>query len=518
MKIYASLIATIGFLFSCTAQVSEEDQLISIDSLKIKSIRPMVGEYNSPFTDVKQYTSMEEALANKKDVLRLYLNSKRVANGIPKSITELKNLEELVIRGGLSEIPEFISELKNLKRLYLDYNSFSTIPVAISRLKKLEVLSLSDNTIKQLPDFLGEIKSLKILNVFESGIDKLPESIGDLKNLRVLNISHTSISSLPKSLKKLKKLEKLDIHGTKIKNIPLALIDLPLSKLPAKEKEITEVDEDINPLEVTLLRLSNKNLKSIPEEIRAYKNLRELNISDNQIENIPEWIEELSNLETLDFTNNNIKKIPQSVYRLKKLRYLYCSSNEITFLSDTIAELKRLKRLSLHQTKIKELPNAIGLLSNLRYISFPDNITLPKTFRNLQKLFNVGASPRTLLENYEEIRRLNLVEINLSELGLTELPDWVLDIKSLSKLFLTGNNLKTLPDLSSLSNLNMIELCNNNLSKVPADSLKGLQNVRLYVYNNNIADKEDYDTQDKINALYPDLYIIFYEHNRRRHR
>ncbi|AXT52922.1 hypothetical protein D1818_19630 [Aquimarina sp. BL5] len=519
MKIYISIITIIGFLFQCSGQVSSENKLIKLNRLKIGNIKPMSGEHNPPYSKIKQYTSMEEALANKESVIRLYLNPKRVSRGIPKSITELKNLEELVIRGGLVKIPDFITQLKNLRRLYLDNNSFSKIPINISELKKLEVLSIAENTIDQSPDFLGEIKSLKILNIADSGINKLPENIGNLNDLRILNISHTNIASLPESLKKLKKLEKLDIEGTKIKSILVSLADLPLSKLPEKGKEINGIDNNSNPLDIKILNLNNKDLVEVPLEIKSYKNLIELDLSNNQLLDIPEWIGELPNLEILDFTNNRIKKIPESIYKLKKLRYLYFSNNQLNFLPESIGKLKSLERLNLHENQIEKIPNSIGLLINLEYISFSGKIKLPKTFRNLKKLRNIGVKPQVILENSEEIRRLNLNEINLSESGLTEFPNWVLDMKSLVKLFLTKNKIETLPDLSSLSNLRVIDLCSNNLNSIPSSSVKNLKNLKLFVYNNNnIVGYEDYDKQDEINALYPDLYIIFHKHDKRRHR
>lgn len=56
--------------------------------------------------------------------------------------------------------------------------------------------------------------------------------------------------------------------------------------------------------------------------------LRELNLSENQIENI-EGMETLANLEKLNLNANKIKEIPKSIQFLKNLKIFKIAKNQI---------------------------------------------------------------------------------------------------------------------------------------------------------------------------------------------
>ncbi|KAJ6800500.1 putative disease resistance protein isoform X3 [Iris pallida] len=66
-----------------------------------------------------------------------------------------------------------------------------------------------------------------------------------------------------------------------------------------------------------------RNIKSLPEEIKAMIHLRYLGLSGStELEVIPSSIGHLQNLETLDVTRTNVKELPSTLWNIKKLRHV----------------------------------------------------------------------------------------------------------------------------------------------------------------------------------------------------
>ena len=57
-------------------------------------------------------------------------------------------------------------------------------------------------------------------------------------------------------------------------------------------------------------------------DLKLLKELRILDLRNNEFSNFPEGIEELINLEYLYLDANNLNSIPDTIYKLPKLKYL----------------------------------------------------------------------------------------------------------------------------------------------------------------------------------------------------
>jgi len=98
--------------------------------------------------------------------------------------------------------------------------------------------------------------------------------------------------------------------------------------------------------DLTVLDLSNKNLKEIPRKA----------------------LENSARIESLILSNNEFTKFPNSVFAFENLKTLGLKNNDITDIPNEISKLKNLKTLDIRGTKIHELPDSMKDLENLRLV------------------------------------------------------------------------------------------------------------------------------------------------------
>lgn len=97
-----------------------------------------------------------------------------------------------------------------------------------------------------------------------------------------------------------------------------------------------------------VIDLSNVNLSKIPEYVFKQTNIRELNVSGNNIKgSIQAEIRNLKELKVLNASNNLMTGVPAEIGQLTKLEVLDLSKNMITGLPNELGNLKNLKTLNL---------------------------------------------------------------------------------------------------------------------------------------------------------------------------
>ncbi|XP_059833624.1 decorin [Hypanus sabinus] len=197
--------------------------------------------------------------------------------------------------------------------------------------------------------------------------------------------------------------------------------------------------------------------------------LRVVQCSDLGLSTIPENIPKDTTM--LDLQNNKITEIKENDFKnLRNLHALILVNNKIsTVHPKAFAPLVKLQRLYLSKNLLKEIP--VNMPSSLQELRVHENeITKVKknTFDNLSQVYalEMGSNP---LKNsgidsgaFKGLKKLSF--IRLSDSDLTAIP-------------------KDLP-----SSLSEIHLDGNKITRVKADSLKGLYNlVRLGLSFNAIA-------------------------------
>jgi Leucine-rich repeat (LRR) protein len=139
-------------------------------------------------TNLKMYTSIEEALLNPDSVRYLSLKHKKL-KVLPKEVFLFKNLEILDIsKNKLEEIPEEIETLLKLRELSVANNNLTTFPIQLGKLIELKKIIAYQNNIALLPNTISNLIHLEVLDLWSNEIESFPEEIKALKQLKFVDL------------------------------------------------------------------------------------------------------------------------------------------------------------------------------------------------------------------------------------------------------------------------------------------------------------------------------------------
>ncbi len=243
------------------------------------------------------------------------------------------------------------------------------------------------------------------------------------------------------------------------------------------------------------LRLSNTLVTQIPEEIRNFTALEELELKNlKKLTHYPRGMWTYKHLKKLKLGENAlIKNIPDEIGNLTSLEELFIEDYElVSSLPDSIAQLKNLKTLTLYLRKMTVFPSMICALIHLSTLTFALEITtIPETFGNLTNLIRlriIGGGTR-IPELPQTITRLNkLEELYLRDLGVQKLPPGFGTFQNLQVLDLTNNLLTEIPEeIGNLTNLHTLSITTNRLKTLPA-SLANLDKLTYFAFWNQDLD------------------------------
>jgi hypothetical protein len=138
---------------------------------------------------------------------------------------------------------------------------------------------------------------------------------------------------------------------------------------------------------ITTIDLTDSDLKLVPEEIRAYPELRVLRLSKNNVEKLPDWIGEFAALEVLAAESCGLARLPESVAHHATLRALDLGYNDIDDLQEDA--FPALEELVIGRGWDDD---HVEFIANLDLARFPKLRKLSQDFSGLPKLtFNPEA-------------------------------------------------------------------------------------------------------------------------------
>jgi len=174
----------------------------------------------------------------------------------------------------------------------------------------------------------GELKGTKRLLISEN-LTSFPLEIFELADtLEFLDLSNNSLSYIPAEISQLKKLKIAFFSNNLFSSVPSAFKECKnLYMLGLKANQIEHFDEDILPLSISWLILTDNRLKSLPSSIGKLTKLQKFPLAGNQLTHLPESMAECRNLELLRLSANQLKEIPSWLLELPKLSWLAFSGN-----------------------------------------------------------------------------------------------------------------------------------------------------------------------------------------------
>ncbi|XP_053984135.1 protein flightless-1 [Hylaeus volcanicus] len=270
--------------------------------------------------------------------------------------------------------------------------------------------------------------------------------------------------------------------------------------LKLDETNLTEIPEEMGKLlKLEHLSLVKNKLERLYGELTELCCLRTLNIRRNNIKSsgIPAELFHLEELTTLDLSRNNLKEVPEGLERARSLLNLNLSHNHIETIPNTLfIHLTDLLFLDLSNNKLETLPPQTRRLANLQTLNLNHNPLGHFQLRQLPSLMNLTTlqmrdTQRTLNNIPSSLETLtNLQELDLSQNNLPRVPDALYNLVNLRRLNLSDNEITELSTAIELwTRLETLNICRNKLTAIPASLCKVITLRRLYL-NDNLLDFE----------------------------
>ena len=182
------------------------------------------------------------------------------------------------------------------------------------------------HTLKQLQN--GELQGLREVKISDN-LTTFPEELFDLVDtLEFLDLSHNKLSELPDNFFRFKKLKIAFFSFNDFVILPSVFKECNnLFMLGFKANKLEIFDENILPLNISWLILTDNRLRKLPDSIGKLTKMRKFLLSGNRLTTLPSSMKNLQNLELLRLSANKLIEIPEWLTELPKLAWLAFSGN-----------------------------------------------------------------------------------------------------------------------------------------------------------------------------------------------
>ncbi|OAD72715.1 hypothetical protein PHYBLDRAFT_125134, partial [Phycomyces blakesleeanus NRRL 1555(-)] len=445
-------------------------------------------------------TTIPDCIGNLTNLNVLLAIANRIKGGLPPSFAGLQSLRELDIRQNSITDIDVLSKLPNLHSVSADYNSVGIINCELNNirqlkmcknhlthfnlLKKAEVISNEiPNTITTSPE-----NQLTELNLSNCKLSSLPDELFlNTTLLERLILDNNTLTSIPDSIGVLSKLIHLSIHTNNIDSLPVEI---------AKLGNLKTLDAQKN------------NLKTLPKEIWLCLSLDTLNCSSNLLESFPVPYSAPGIALHLPLTPQAEAAVTQSVMAnavsdgvLPTQLGSNAGQGIVPMTPSGSPNEPALPTFIVTDSSIEGnfIDSGIageGSSPNSALSQRPPNFNPPSFFASPRNHPPpLSLSLRTLLLGDNRLTDdvwsplslfLELRTLNLSFNDLYEIPPEGLCHQHLYELYLSGNNLTSLPadDIERLSFLRVLAVNGNKLQTLPAEIGKLRKLLVLDVGNN----------------------------------
>ncbi|KAL0878015.1 hypothetical protein Bca101_027721 [Brassica carinata] len=472
-----------------------------------------LNKFNGLFDDVEGHNSLKR-LTN---LEILDFSSNKFNNSIFPFLNAATSLTTLFLRsnnmGGSLPVKE-LRDLTNLELLDLSRNRFNgSIPLQeLSYMRKLKALDLNGNEFSGSTELKGicKLRNIQELDLSHNKlVGQFPLCLTSLSGLRVLDLSSNQLTGkLPPSLGNLKSLEYLSLFDNDFQGIfslgyLTNLTKLRVLKLCSKSSSLQVVsDSSWKPMfQLDVLALRYCNLDEVPQFLIHQKELRHVDLSDNNISGkfTSLLLQNNTKLKVLLLHNNFFTsfQLPKSPHHLlfmdvsvnrfnhlipgnigwilPHLRYMNISNNGFQgTLPSSLGNMKNIEYMDLsHNSFHGELPRSfINGCDSMAILKLSHNkltgeiFQEPPRFTNILGLFmDNNLFTGKIGQGLQRLRNLSLLDIsNNNFTGVV--PSWIGELPTLTALLIANNLLEgNIPtSLFNNSNLQLLDLSTNSLS------------------------------------------------------
>lgn len=517
---FGSKLRILDLSYNSLSKIQQLDGLVNLEELNLASNKLQIDENTRIFQSMTslRFINLSKNNLNSLDLSIFHQNRnlrQLILSHNPNiSLTGFAKLYKLKLldlsSNNFNNIPNEIKLLINLQYLYLDKNNLEFIPSELNELNNLEILSLNGNQIRELNDlFCLNTKfkfSLRELNLSKNILseDRFSEQFFLFKNLKKLDLSSNKFkfipNSLPNELTELR-LDKNNIFSLTTK--PLTLFDYANFYDDEEEQKLLEELKKSNEVKIMHknvfysknlknFNLSSNNIQDIPQEFGILNhNLVEFDLSDNLIHRFEVSLcRGYVNLTRLNLASNRINSLPEQIRELVKLEYLNLSNNRLNRITYELCnELHNLIELDLNRNSLDEFPLFVFKRNNQLYTTSTSN----RIFSSNETRDLVSTNSFTF--NLGKLEVLNLAANSLN--GALSFHKTFGLCKNLKTINLAANQLEQIEindnDYQSdyenkdfiLSKLNSLNLSNNKILLSKGGFVKLLLNLYKLAPNLN---------------------------------
>jgi predicted Ser/Thr protein kinase len=196
----------------------------------------------------------------------------------------------------------------------------------VTEFDEKEISMLDMKTIDLLR--AGQLSGSQRLNL-AAGLTQFPAEIFDLADsLEILDLSHNHLRSLPADFGRLHKLKILFLSNNDFEEVPVVLADCPVLEMVGfKSNKIKVMAENVLPLTVRWLILTDNQLEKLPRSIGQLTKLQKLMLAGNQLTMLPDEMAACQNLELIRLAANRLVSLPAWLWELPRLSWLAAAGN-----------------------------------------------------------------------------------------------------------------------------------------------------------------------------------------------
>ena len=176
----------------------------------------------------------------------VYLSANQITE-LPNVFSKCVLIEELFLSENLlTEIPPGICRLPKLRVLDLAHNRLQSVPRRLKTMRKLEVLNLNSNRLEEIPEGVGQMKSLASLSLASNKLRRVPRDMGELASITFINLNSNLLRKIPDSFARLGTLQELRLASNRLAALPKEIgrsVDVEVM-YAQKEGENTQASPD----------------------------------------------------------------------------------------------------------------------------------------------------------------------------------------------------------------------------------------------------------------------------------
>ncbi|KAI4464249.1 s-cell enriched with leucine-rich repeat-containing protein slra-related [Holotrichia oblita] len=349
---------------------------------------------------------------------------------------------------------------------------------SVRTLTDLQILSLKSNYMQESdlkPDNSTSLKTNILTNLNLRG-NRLKGNIilGNYGNLTELDVSENNIESLDLSA-----VEQLQVLQCSRNNLThLILYGKNLTSLIAGNNCITSLTVNHPPILLKHMDVSYNEMETLPDWLSGCQDLRSLFASNNNIKTLPDHLfcNEMPYLHTVQLAYNQIQYLP-AIQRKLPIQELFLQNNSLSLLPENFFKaIYNIKVLNVSNNRLCDLPKPLDVLQ-LEKLFLTANCLNDKALekishclRNL-KIFHAAYNNFTSIPENSCMYWCEIEEIVFSGNKLLKLPDNIGVLRHLSVLRVHSNLLQTIPKLSNLLSLRVLDLAHNQLDRVDLTDL-----------------------------------------------